>query len=60
MKTLAVLYKVGEFGDGFWFLGEMDWPFEGKIEPCEVDSAPKILLSVGMKEVLVFEPQLIR
>jgi hypothetical protein len=42
------------------FLDEMDWPFEGKIEPCEVESASKILLSVGMKEVLVFEPQLIR
>jgi hypothetical protein len=39
----------------------MDWPFKGKIEPCEVESAPKkILLSVGMKEVLVFEPQLIK
>lgn len=60
MKTLAVLYKVGEFGDGFWFLSEMDWPFERKTGPCSVESGRKILLSVGVKEVLVFEPQLKR
>ena len=60
MKTLAVLYKVGEFGDGFWFLSEMDWPFVRRTGPCSVDSGRKTLLSVGVKEVLVFEPQLTR
>ena len=60
MKALAVLYRVGESGDGFWLLSEIDWPFERKIKPCEVDSAPKILVSVGVKEVVAFEPQLTR
>lgn len=55
VKTLAVWYKVGEFGDGFWFIREMEPSEERKVEPGLVESLMKTLLK---RETLLCDPQL--
>lgn len=55
VKTLAVWYRVGEFGGGFWFVREMESSAERKLEPGLVESLMKARLKRG---ALVCDPQL--
>lgn len=57
VKTLAVRYKAGEFGDGFWSVRETERSADRKNQPGLEASDTKTRLS---SEVLVADPQLRR